>query len=170
MCEPVTAAWGAMTFMQQALVVASVASSAASMYGQHESAKAQVAAINEQNETQADEIARQAGQEMFERTRAAHRERAQARAAGSEAGINLGSNSFLAALQTSAFNQYNDMGLVAQNEKAQQAARSAGARSAMSGIQMPTALSAAFTIGVSGATAFGTAANTRTQGATSAVS
>lgn len=164
MCEPVTAAWAASTFLTKAFIVGSVASTALGQVGQYQSAKAQVRAINQQNEVQAREISKAAGQEMFERARAARRERGTARAAGSEAGVNLGSGSFLAALQNSAFNQYNDQGLIVQNEKSQQAARSANARSAMSSIQMPTALSSAFALGSSAAGSFYAAEGARASG------
>jgi hypothetical protein len=49
---------------------------------------------------------------MTERARAARRERASMRSAGAESGINMGSNSFLAGLQTSVLNQYSDQGLI----------------------------------------------------------
>lgn len=150
MCEPTT------------LAVIAIASSAASVYGQYQSGKAQVKAINQQNEQQAQEIADAASQEMFERGRLARRERGQMRAAASEAGISLGSGSFLAALQASAFNQYNDSGLILQNEKNQQLARDARARSLMSQIQMPTALSAALQIGAAGVSTYAGAKNAQT--------
>jgi hypothetical protein len=142
MCEPI------------AIAAAFAVTTAAQQYGQYQSAKAQVKAINEQNRIQADEIADAAGLELTERARAARRERGRSRAAASEAGINLGSGSFLAALQTSAINQSNDSGLILQNEKNQQRARDANYRSALSQIQVPTALSASLAIGASAAQGF----------------
>lgn len=152
MCIPVLVAAGISAATQVTAGLA-IASTAASMYGQHQSAKAQVKATNQQNELQAKEIAQKAGQQISERARMARRERASARAAASEAGVNLGSGSFLAALQTSAMNQYSDAGLISQNEKGQQAARAAQASSVMSQIQVPTALGAALAIGTTGLSA-----------------
>lgn len=142
MCEPVTLTTG--------LMYASMAVSAVGAYGQYQSGKAQTRAINKQNEIQAQEIAEAAGLEMTERARAARRERGAMRAAGAESGINLGSNSFLAGLQVSAMNQYNDQGLILRNESNQQRARDASARSAAARIEMPTALTAALSIGSAG--------------------
>lgn len=153
MCIPVLVAAGISAATQVTAGLA-IASTAASMYGQHQSAKAQVKATNQQNELQAKEIAQKAGQQISERARMARRERASARAAASEAGVNLGSGSFLAALQTSAMNQYSDAGLISQNEKGQQAARAAQASSIMSQIQVPTALGAALSIGAAGLSAY----------------
>ena len=127
MCEPVT-------------IMAAVAAvgTGVNMYSQRQSAKAQVAATNEQNRIQAEEISRKSGQEMTERAREARRERASARELAGEAGVNLGSGSFLAQLQQSAMNQYNDMSLVIQNERSQQAARTANVNSLFSQINMPS--------------------------------
>jgi len=127
-----------------------IASAAANVYGQRQAAKAQLQAIAEQERVQAEEIARAAGVELTERARAARRERARARAAASEAGVNLNSGSFIAALQTSAMNQYNDMGLIVQNERAQQRARAANARSARASVRVPSALQSALTIASAG--------------------
>jgi hypothetical protein len=141
MCEPVTIGTLSLTAAQSAMagmVALTAVSTGASMYGQRQSAKAQVSAINQQNKVQAEEIARKSGLEMTERAREARRERATARVLAGEAGINLGSGSFLATLQASAMNQYNDMGLIVQNEKSQQAARAVNARSMMSSVQMPS--------------------------------
>jgi cobalamin biosynthesis Mg chelatase CobN len=140
MCDPVTFALAA-------------ASTGLGIYSQNKAAKAQVSAINQQNQIQADEISKQAGQQLTERAKAAYRERASMRAAAAESGINLGSGSFLAGLQTSAMNQDVDSGLVIYNERAKQRARSAQATSAMSQIQMDSGLSAALKIGLSGASA-----------------
>src|SRR5262245_30042173 len=129
MCEPVTIGTLAISATQMAAIgtAVTVAATAASVYGQHQSAKAQVAAIDMQNEQRAKEIATAAGIEMTERARAARRERGAMRAAGAESGISLDSGSFMAALQASAFNQYNDQGLISYNERNQQRGREADA-------------------------------------------
>lgn len=139
MCDPISIGVGL-----------ALATSTVGVISQRKVAKAQEAAINEQNRIQAEEIADAAGQQLTERARAARRERGAMRAAASEAGINLGSGSFLAALQTSAINQYNDQGLIIHNERGQQRAREAQARSAMSSIEVPTFLGAALQIGAAG--------------------
>ena len=152
MCEPTT------------LAVLSAVGTAVSIAGQHQSGKAQVKAINQQNEIQSQEIADAAGVEMTERARAARRERAALRASGAESGINLGSNSFLAALQTSVFNQFNDQGLILRNESNQQRARQAQAKSLVSQVQVPNALSAALSIGSAGIGTFANASAARRAG------
>jgi hypothetical protein len=154
MCEPISA----MTVATKVMIGLSVASAAVSQYSAYQSGKAQTRAINQQNEIRAQEIADAAGVEMTERARAARRERAMMRTRGSEAGINLGSGSFIDALQSSVMNQYNDQGLILRNESVQQRGREAEARSALARIQVPTALSAALAIG--GAAASGYAAGT----------
>lgn len=154
MCFPVAIGALALSATQMAVVGVTLATTAASLASQRQQAKAQERATNEQNAIQADEIAKSAGVELGERARAARRERASMRASASESGINLGSNSFLAALQTSQMNQSNDMGLITQNERGQQRARQANARSLMSRIQMPTAASSAFALGAAGAGAY----------------
>lgn len=140
MCEPITTAAGAMMWI-------SGITTAASLVMQYQSAQSQARALGRQNQAQADEISRQAGLEMHERARAARRERAYARAAASEAGINLSSNSFLSALQTSYLNQYSDMGIIAMNERARQRARAAEASAAASRIDMPNWVTAGLQIG-----------------------
>jgi len=80
-------------------------------------------AMREANKVREDQIHDQQGQQIDERARAARRERAAARVAASESGINLGSNSFLAMLQTSEINQSIDAGLIMHNEKQLQEAR-----------------------------------------------
>jgi hypothetical protein len=137
MCDPLTV-----------MAALTIASTAVSTVGQIQSGKAQAKAIDQQSETRAEEIADSAGHEMSERARAARRERASLRAAGSAAGINLDtSGSFMASLNTATMNQYNDNGLISHNERTQQRARQAEAASAMSRVQIPSALEAALTIG-----------------------
>ena len=98
------------------------------------SASRQATALRKQNQVIADQIADQKGQEIDERARAARRERAAARVAASESGINLGSNSFLAMLQTSEITESINAGLILHNEKNAQDARQAQFGSNMAGI------------------------------------
>ena len=165
MCPPIIAAAG-LTMAQAVMIGATVVSTAVSVYSQQESAKANTKAISEQNQVQADEIARATGNELHERARAARRERAMMRASASESGVNLGSGSFLAALQTSAQNQYNDMGLIVQNEKGQQRARVANTRARMA--HVPSALSSALTIGAAGAGSYFNVKGASTRGSNAA--
>lgn len=153
MCEPTTIMMGV-----------SMAVAAVGAVGQYQSGKAQVRAIDKQNEIQAQEIAEAAGVEMTERARAARRERAAMRASGAESGINLGSNSFLAGLQTSVLNQYNDQGLILRNESNQQRARDASARSLTSQIRIPSALEGALAIGSAGVQGYNAGAGARRAG------
>jgi len=139
MCEPVTIMMGV-----------SLAIGAATAVTQYQNAKKQVKAIARQSEIQAQEIADQKGVELTERARAARRERGAMRAAASEAGINLGSNSFLAALQTSAINEVNDSGLIIANGRAQQQARVANTNSLFAQNPVPSAWMSALQIGASG--------------------
>ena len=129
MCEPVTIGALTLTATQTAMAGLMIATAAASVYASNKQGKAQAQLIGRQNQVQADQIADAAGQQLTERSRAARRERAMMRASGAEAGINLGSGSFLAALSTSALNQTNDAGTILQNERNQQAARQANANS-----------------------------------------
>lgn len=82
-------------------------------------------AMRVQNQKRADQISDQQGQAIDERARAARRERAAARVAASEGGINLGSNSFLAMLQSSEINQSIGAGLIMHNTNNLQDARQA---------------------------------------------
>ena len=165
MCGPALIPAG-MTLAQAVMVGSTVIATAASAYGQHQSASANAKALSQQNQVQAEEIAKAAGNELHERARAARRERAEIRASAAESGINLGSNSFLAALQASAMNQYNDEGLIVQNERGQQRARAARARSLTPSV--PNALALALTIGAQGYGAYSGAKSAETAGSSAA--
>jgi hypothetical protein len=166
MCFPIAAL--GLTAVQTAMVGVTLAASAAAVYSQNQTAKATAKAITQQNEIQADEINRAAGEALNQRARAAREERAQMRASAAASGINLGSNSFIAALQTSAMNQYNDQGLIIQNAQNRQSARQAEANTAASGLRIDTGLSAALKVGGSTFGAYYDATNARKTGATRA--
>lgn len=144
MCEPVSIVMAAVA------IIGSVAQNQAAK----KSAKRQTAALEEQNQIVADEISSQQGQELDQRARAARQERAAARASASEAGINLGSNSFLAMLQTSEINQSIDSGLILRNEKGKQRGRQAQHKSNLAGIQWKTGLGMTIDAAASGASAY----------------
>lgn len=93
-----------------------------------------------QNANQQEEIADQAGNEINERARAARRERAAARVSASEAGINLGSNSFLAMLQASEISESIDSGLILRGEKLRQRSRESQYRANLSQLTRHTGL------------------------------
>lgn len=130
MCDPVSITLAAVA------VIGSVATNVA----QNRAAKRQADAIKAQSAIQEEEISDQKGVELDEAARAARRERAAARVAGSESGINLGSNSFLAMLQTSEINQSINAALIKKGEKTQQRARVAETNSYLAGINMKTGL------------------------------
>lgn len=117
-----------------------VVSAIAADKAQNHAASVQAKALTKQNQVLADQISDQQGQQIDARARAARKERAAARVAASESGINLGSNSFLAMLQTSDIHQGIDTGLILHNEKAAQQARQAQYESNLSRLTMKTGL------------------------------
>ena len=142
MCEPTTIA-----------VIAGI-TSAAGVVANNQAVSAQVRAVNQQNALRAEEISRAAGQQLSENAKAAYRERAAMRAAAAESGINLGSGSFLAALQSQAMSQYNEQGLIIHNERAQQRARQTEAESSVAHLQKDSLLSGALKVAGSAAMAY----------------
>ena len=136
MCEPVTITATTMWVMAG---VAAVAAGAAA-YSAKQSGKRQVRALDKANAIQADQISKQAGAEMMQGARESRRQAGEARAAASESGINLGSNSFLAIMQNSMFNESFDNGLVAVNESNRQNARQSEYSSRMASINIPSNL------------------------------
>jgi hypothetical protein len=166
MCLPIAAL--GLTAAQTLMAGLTVATTAASVIGQRQSAKAQQAAIRKQSEVQNDQIAKAAGQELTQQARAARRERATMRATASESGINLESGSFLAALQTSSLNQFNNQGLIVQNAAGQQAGRAASTQSLLNQSKPMSALNAGLTIGSSAVGAYGEAKDAAMRGSTSA--
>lgn len=127
-----------------------VVSSIAMNRAANKAADAQAKAYGEQNAILQEEIADRTGNELNERARIARRERAAARVAASESGINLGSNSFLAMLQTSEINQSIDSGLIVRNEKTQQRARQANYKSNLAGLTKKTGLGIALDAAAAG--------------------
>lgn len=146
MCEPTTLAYIA--------IATATVGTAAGVISANQTANAQVKAINEANAIQSQQISEQAGQALSEEARAARRERAAQRAAASESGINLGSNSFLAALQASAINQFNNNGVILANEAGQQANRASQANSQLANISIDTFLSGGIKVAAAGAQSY----------------
>lgn len=85
MCDPVT--------LTTALVVSSVASTAASLVGQQQSAEAQRAAIEQQLQLNYDNTAKQQQAQENDQLRASRREESRIKVAAGEAGLSLGSQS-----------------------------------------------------------------------------
>ncbi len=129
MCEPVSIGAFTMTAMETAMVGTAAASAALSMYASNKSATAQGEAINQEAEIRGKEMQAQAGQQEEEGLMRSRAERAQSIAAASGSGVNLGSNSFMASLQTTTMNQANESGLILENEKNQQQANTAETQS-----------------------------------------
>lgn len=127
------------------MAVASIAGNVAA----NRAADRQEQAVHAQNAIRQEEIAKAAGAELSERARVARRERAAARAAASQAGVNLDSNSFLTMLSTSEVNQTNDMGMIVYNERAQQRARHANYTSQLAQITKKTGLGIVLDAGTS---------------------
>lgn len=150
MCEPVSTT----TLVLSAI---SIASATAGVVSQQLSATAQVKGINRSNKLQAEESAKAAGQQLSEEARAARRERAAARAAASESGINLDSGSFLSSLATSSINQSINEGVIRDNTDSRNAARNAEASARASGLGT-NPFAAALTIGAAGARTYATGA------------
>jgi hypothetical protein len=136
MCEPVTIT--ATTMWMMAAAGAVVAGAAA--YSAKEQGKAQAKTLGEANQLRADQMSKAAGADIMERQRDARRSQGEARAAASESGINLGSNSFLAILQNNAFNADFDNGLITHNTEEAQKGRQSEYKSRLAGISIPTSL------------------------------
>ncbi|WP_156518408.1 virion core protein, T7 gp14 family [Sphingobium sp. EP60837] len=134
--------------------VTSVASTAASIVGQMQSAKAQNKAIEQQAEAVAEENRLSASADMFERDRAARREQSRIRTAAGEAGLVLNSGAIENLLMDSAMQNElaNDRTLA--NRESRDKANIAEANSMYSKVQSPTALGAGLQIGASAASAW----------------
>lgn len=137
------------------MVFVALATTAATMAAQSEQAHAQGNLIKQQSELQANQVAQAAGQQESEAAMRARAARSQAAVAASAAGVNLGSNSFLASIQTTTMNQANENGLILQNESNQQGARVAQTDSLLaSKATSPTFLGAAVDMALAGSDAY----------------
>lgn len=160
MCEPITIS--ATTMWVMAGVTAVAAGAAA--YSAKQSGKRQVKALDEANELRAGQIAKQGGAELMQVSREARRSQGEARATASEAGINLGSNSFLALLQNSAFNASFDSGLVSYNNEEAQKGRQSEYTSRLAGINIPTNLGIGLSMAQGGMQGYQTAQSMQAAG------
>jgi hypothetical protein len=118
-------------------------------------ASANKAAIEQQSTAQANQISQQAGQQESEAAMQARAASADSVAAAGASGINTGSNSFLASLQTTSMNAANNEGLIMENEQNQQAGRAAETNSDLAEkASSPTFLGAAADIGLAGGSSY----------------
>ena len=133
----------------------SIVSTATTMVAQTQQANAQKKVIDEQSEIRGKQIQAQAGQQMSEAAMRAREARAASAAAASASNINLGSNSFMASLQTTTMNQGEEEGLITENEQNQQQANTAETESLLnSKASSPTFLGATLDTALSGAGAY----------------
>lgn len=151
MCEPTTVG----------LLMAGA--TAASVYGQYQAGKAQAEYLEQQYETQQEQLDAQASAEANEAARKARRERARIAVAAGEAGVS--GNSFEAQLHNSMFQEQSQLALINYNQKQAKAASQDQLNSALAGIQMPTALGAALQIGTSYVSGYSAAGGTFGAGA-----
>jgi hypothetical protein len=144
MCDPVTIGYG---------LAAAVA--AVGVVSAKEQASAQQKVIDNQSAQQAIQISQQAGQQESIAATQARAQRAQSIVAAGGAGVNLGSNSFIGSLQTTTMNQYNENGLILDNEKNAQDARVANTDSLLaSKASSPTFLGGALDVALAGESAY----------------
>lgn len=163
MCDPTGISE---TALIEIAVGASVASAAVSFVAAKQNANAQQKAINAQADARATQVAAQAGQAESAAAMAARQARSSSVVAAGESGINLGSNSFLASLQTTTMNQYENEGLIMENEKNQQNGDRAMVQSELnSKATSPTFLGGALDVALSGAGAYMSTANAYRSGA-----
>ncbi|MDE3106475.1 MAG: hypothetical protein KGK08_14990 [Acidobacteriota bacterium] len=140
------------------MVGMAVASTAMSAFAQHQQAAATGKAIEAQSAIQGQEISAAAGQQLNVSAENARAAKAQSIVAAGGAGVNLGSGSFLASLQTTNMNQANDAGLIMENEKNQQLSRVANTQSELySKASSPTFLGTALSSAVAGGSAYASA-------------
>ena len=142
MCEPTT------------LAVLAIASSAASMYAQHQSAKAQTKAMQVQAETEREEAKAQAEEELGQRIRAAREQRERARVASSEAGA-MGA-SFAAMVNQSLQDQDMTGALVQKNLAFQQRGVNDRLTLGLSQVRDVSAVEAGLNIAAAGASGYST--------------
>lgn len=89
------------------------------------------------------EINQAAGQQEDANARQAREERAAARASAAESGVNLGSGSFLAQLQTSQLNEVNNDGVILKNAENQRKSTGIQLQSGLAGLQKKSGLAIA---------------------------
>lgn len=150
MCEPISA-----TTAIVGMAATTAATTAATVVAERQQAIAQRRVTDEQSEIRGKQIQAQAGQQESQAAMAARSARARSIAAASGAGVNLGSQSFMASLQTTTMNQYNAEGLIVENEQNQQQANTAETQSILnSKATMPTFMGGLLDVGLSAGGAY----------------
>lgn len=110
-------------------VSASVATTVASMAAQMQEARANASMIQGQEQLRQNQIAEQAGNAESVAAKEARAAQAQSIVAAGAAGVNLGSNSFLASVQTTAMNASQTEGMIQEDERNSESASIASADS-----------------------------------------
>ena len=139
MCEPISAT---------TMMYISIASAAVGVYAQHQTAKAQRAAIKQQQENEREEVHDKAEEELGQRIRQARERRARARVAAGESGA-LGA-SFAASINQSLADTDYDAAIVSKNSAFAQRGIDDRANVALSQIRDPSALEAGLQIATAG--------------------
>lgn len=154
MCPVTLGISGAM----EAAIGASVATTTASIVAQSQEASRNAALIQGQEKLQQNQIAVAAGNQESNAAQEARAAQAQSIAAAGAAGINTGSNSFLASLQTTAMNASMFENVIQESEQNSEAGSVAEANTQLAtAASSPTFLGAGLEIGVSGASAYASA-------------
>lgn len=163
MCDPTGISE---TALVEIAVGASVATAAVGYVAAKQNATNQQKAIDQQADTRATQVADAAAQQESAAAMNARQARSQSIVAAGESGINLGSNSFIASLQTTTQNQYENEGLIMENEKNQQNADTAETQSLLdTKANSPTFLGGALNVALSGADAYMSSTNAYKSGA-----
>jgi hypothetical protein len=136
----------------ETMMAVSAMTAAASTVAASQQARAQAATIQAQSQLRANQTRAVAGQQMEQAAMKARQQEAQSLAAASGAGINVGSNSFMASMQTTNMNQANESGLILENEQNQQQANVAETQSLLnSEASSPSAVGGMVDVGLAGA-------------------
>lgn len=138
----------------ETITLLSIASAGVSTYAQHQSAKAQSAAMNAQAETERLEATAAAEEQMGQKVRAAREARARARVAAGESGA-MGA-SFAAAINQSLQDQDMDNALAAKNLAFQQRGIDDRLATGLSQVRGISALEAGLSIASAGVSGYGT--------------
>ena len=136
------------------LAYVAIASSAVSVYAQHQTAKAQRDQINSQAETQREEEYESSEEELGQRIRASRERRGRARVAAGESGA-MGA-SFAASINQSLVDTDMDAALIAKQSAFAQRGIDDRANVALSQIRDPSALEAGLQIASAGASGYRT--------------
>lgn len=137
------------------------------MVAEAQQPKANASAIEKQETLQQNEIAQQTGNTESVAAKQARAARSQSIVAAGAAGINLGSNSFLASLQTSTMNQSQQEQLMNESERNSERGSAAQADSEFAKTAGPSVFGAALSTALSGASAYEGAKLTEQAGAKS---